>query len=207
MAAASRPPESVVKFRGHAEAIVLGLAHGLAIGVSWYAPFAWYWRLVLFLVLMFIIRNVHLAVRAASIRRQLLADQRQEMEAERLAAMPGEQSYEALLENYPGLKAMHDDTAEFRAQMAAYLKAHREESGNRTMKEIKIPHAKTAFVDRSQAPRETLVVVTDLPERSSAGPEADNRHDMMSAVAAAVAEHRLQGYEIRWSEATGHADN
>jgi hypothetical protein len=193
MAAPSRPPESVVKFRGHAEAIVLGLAHGLAIGVSWYAPFAWYWRLVLFLVLMFIIRNVHLAVRAASIRRQLLADQRQEMEAERRAAMPGEQSYEALLENYPGLKAMHDDTAEFRAQMAAYLKAHREESGNRTMKEIKIPHAKTAFVDR--------------PERSSAGPEADNRHDMMSAVAAAVAEHRLQGYEIRWSEATGHADN
>jgi hypothetical protein len=69
------------------------------------------------------------------------------------------------------------------------------------MTEIKIPHARTAFVDRSQTPREILVVVTDLPEHSPAGPEGDNRHDTMKAVAAAVEEHGLQGYEIRWSEA------
>ena len=70
------------------------------------------------------------------------------------------------------------------------------------MKEIKIPHAKTAFVDSSsQTPREILVVVTDLPEHSPAGPEADKRHEMMKAVAAAVEEHRLQEYKIRWSEA------
>jgi hypothetical protein len=67
------------------------------------------------------------------------------------------------------------------------------------MKEIKIPHAKSWFVDRSQAPREILVVVTDLSEHS--GSDASNRQDMMNAVAAAVAEHGLQGYEIRWSEA------
>jgi hypothetical protein len=75
------------------------------------------------------------------------------------------------------------------------------------MKEIKIPHAKTAFVDSSQAPREILVVVTDLSEHSSVGSDARNRQDMMNAVAAAVAEHQLQGYEIRWSGAAGHADN
>jgi hypothetical protein len=33
---------------------------------------------------------------------------------------------------------MRDDTAEFRVQMAAYLKAHREESANHTMKGIEI---------------------------------------------------------------------
>jgi hypothetical protein len=66
---------------------------------------------------------------------------------------------------------------------------------------IEIPHAKTAFVDRSGFPREILIVVTDLPEHSPAGAEADARHEMMKAIANAVAENNLQDYKVRWNGA------
>ena len=66
------------------------------------------------------------------------------------------------------------------------------------MEMINIPHAKTAFVDQSEFPREILIVVTELPEYSPAGLEADARHNMMKAVADAVADRHLQGYKISW---------
>jgi hypothetical protein len=64
--------------------------------------------------------------------------------------------------------------------------------------DIKIPHAKTAFVDKSQTPREYLVVVPDLPEHSVSGSEARKRQDMLNAIAAKVDELGLQAYDIRW---------
>jgi hypothetical protein len=66
------------------------------------------------------------------------------------------------------------------------------------METIKIPHAKIAFVDQSEFPREILVVVTELPKHSPAGPEADARHDMLKAIVEAVADRHLQGHDIRW---------
>jgi hypothetical protein len=66
------------------------------------------------------------------------------------------------------------------------------------MDDFKIPHAENVFVDRSDTPRDFLFVVTNLPEHSSAGTEADARHDMMKAIAAEVAARQLQGYKIRW---------
>lgn len=64
------------------------------------------------------------------------------------------------------------------------------------MPEINIPHAKTAFVDKSQTPWEYLVVVPDLPEHSVT--EAGQRLDMWNAIAAKVYELGLQGYDVRW---------
>jgi hypothetical protein len=69
----------------------------------------------------------------------------------------------------------------------------------RSMTAVKIPHARMAFIDRSAFPREILVVMTDLPEHSPAGPEADARHDMKKAIANYVAEHHLQDYKINWN--------
>lgn len=67
------------------------------------------------------------------------------------------------------------------------------------MKIVKIPHAKTAFVDQSGFPYEKLIVVTTLPQYSPAGPEADARYDMLKAIATAVAERQLHGgADIRW---------
>ena len=67
------------------------------------------------------------------------------------------------------------------------------------MKTVKIPHAKKAFVDKSGFPYEKLIVVTALPRYSQAGPEADARHDMLKAIAIAVAERQLHGRpEIHW---------
>jgi hypothetical protein len=68
------------------------------------------------------------------------------------------------------------------------------------LSEIKIPHAKTEFVDKSQTAWEYLVVVPDLPEHSVA--EAGKRLDMLNAIAAKVYELGLQGYRVHWSGAT-----
>jgi hypothetical protein len=66
--------------------------------------------------------------------------------------------------------------------------------------EIKIRNAKTAFIDKSRTPYEYLVVVTDLPEYSPAGPEADKRHEMLKDIADTIAEHHLQKQpDIRWN--------
>jgi len=72
--------------------------------------------------------------------------------------------------------------------------------------EIAVPHAKTAFIDRSRTPREVLIVVTELSEHSPAGNEADARHDMLQAIARTVAEHNVSGgYEVRWGSNAARA--
>jgi hypothetical protein len=66
------------------------------------------------------------------------------------------------------------------------------------MEKISIPHATGAFVDQSRFPYEILIAATALPEHSPAGPEADARHDMLKAIAAAVAQRQMQGYQVHW---------
>lgn len=67
------------------------------------------------------------------------------------------------------------------------------------MDEIFIPHTLRAWIDRrSEVPREILVVVTRLPEHSTAGPEADDRHEMWVAIAIAKAKYGLHCERITW---------
>jgi hypothetical protein len=74
------------------------------------------------------------------------------------------------------------------------------------MDEIQIPHAESAVIDRvSSAPREILVIVTKLPKRSPAGPDADARYELLKAVAEVKARFGLHGDDIRWESKADRA--
>ena len=67
------------------------------------------------------------------------------------------------------------------------------------MEDIKIPHAKRAFVDRSGSPIEILRVFTELPEHSPSESDAQARHEMLQAIATEVADRKLDYYRVHWS--------
>ncbi|MGD0635194.1 MAG: hypothetical protein ABSA13_13115 [Beijerinckiaceae bacterium] len=107
----SSNPYADGKIRSHTEAIVRGLVHGAVIVGCWYAPFAWYWRLALFVFLLLIMGIIYPAVQLAFARRK----------QRRI-----DEHYETVLELYPDLKASRDETREFREKMAALSKECRE---------------------------------------------------------------------------------
>jgi hypothetical protein len=75
------------------------------------------------------------------------------------------------------------------------------------MDKIMIPHADNAFVDRSEAPFEYLIVATGLPEHQiGSQPEAGAKQEMMNAIAHKVAELGLQGYKVHWADSAKNDD-
>lgn len=67
------------------------------------------------------------------------------------------------------------------------------------MAEIDIPHAINTFIQHD-SPREILHVVTALAEmHGEPSFDAGAKHDMMVAIAKAVAANRLDSYVVHWS--------
>src|SRR5260370_38587647 len=50
------------RIRGYADAIVRAFVVALAVVVAWNAPYAWYWRIAIFLAIMFVLGLVYPAV-------------------------------------------------------------------------------------------------------------------------------------------------
>jgi energy-coupling factor transporter transmembrane protein EcfT len=58
------------KIRGHTDAIVRAIVIGAAIVVAWNVPYSWYWRVAIFLGIMFVLGIIYPAVQLAWSRRR-----------------------------------------------------------------------------------------------------------------------------------------
>jgi hypothetical protein len=58
------------RIRGKWDGIIRAVAVGVAIVLAWNAPYAWYWRILLFVGIMFIVGIVYPAVQLALARRR-----------------------------------------------------------------------------------------------------------------------------------------
>jgi hypothetical protein len=68
------------------------------------------------------------------------------------------------------------------------------------MREVMIPNAVKALIDRSETPIERLLIWTRLPEQSLDDSQARATQDMYNAIAVEVHNHGLNGgYHITWS--------
>jgi hypothetical protein len=55
-------PYSDGKIRGNWDAIVRAVVIGAALVIAWNAPYAWYWRILIFLGIMFVVGIIYPAV-------------------------------------------------------------------------------------------------------------------------------------------------
>jgi hypothetical protein len=65
-------PYSDGKIRGHADAIIRAIVVGTAIVVAWNAPYAWYWRIGIFVAIMFVLGIIYPAIQ------RVLAERREQ---------------------------------------------------------------------------------------------------------------------------------
>ena len=56
------PDNPYGKIRGHRDAIIRAIVIGVAIVVAWNLPFAWYWRLAIFVAIMFVVGIIYPAI-------------------------------------------------------------------------------------------------------------------------------------------------
>jgi membrane protein implicated in regulation of membrane protease activity len=57
------------KIRSHGEAIFRAIVTGAAIVVAWNAPYAWYWQIAIFVVIMFVVGMIYLPIQKAIAKR------------------------------------------------------------------------------------------------------------------------------------------
>ena len=111
------------KLRSHGDAIIRAIVVGSAVAVAWNAPYAWYWRLAIFVAIMFVVGIIYPTVQFALAKRK----HRRLIEAEQ-ANQPGISAYQAVLKHYPDLAADAEATKEFRATMNTVSEAHRNDT-------------------------------------------------------------------------------
>jgi hypothetical protein len=117
----SENPYADGKIRGTADGVVRGIVFGIAILTAWNAPFAWYWRIAIFVLIMFLISLIYPKVQLALVKRK----HRRRIAAEE--AVSGEAKYQAMVRQmHPDIAADADETREFRATMAAMTDAYRD---------------------------------------------------------------------------------
>lgn len=58
------------RIRSRSDAIIRAMVIGIAIVIAWNAPFEWYWRVGIFLGIMFVVGIVYPAVQLAWSRRR-----------------------------------------------------------------------------------------------------------------------------------------
>ena len=110
-----RNPHGDGKIKSLIDAVIRACVVAFALFLSWQAPFAWYWRVAVFFVIMFIVGIIYPAVQMAwAVRRERrLLD----------TTKPVDPTYEQLLELFPATKSFHQETREFEARMNAKSKA------------------------------------------------------------------------------------
>jgi energy-coupling factor transporter transmembrane protein EcfT len=54
-----KPMTVINKIRGHLDAIIRAIVISVAIVVAWNVPYAWYWRVVAFVAIMFIVGIIY----------------------------------------------------------------------------------------------------------------------------------------------------
>lgn len=119
----SENPFTDGKIRSTADGVVRGIVFSIAILASWSAPFAWYWRIVIFVVIMFLISLIYPKVQFALVKRK----HRRRIAVEEAAS--GEAKYQAMVRQmHPDIAAEADETREFRATMAAMTEAYKDKS-------------------------------------------------------------------------------
>jgi hypothetical protein len=63
-------PYSDGKIRSHADAIIRAIVTAMAALAAWNAPYAWYWRIGIFVLIMFLVGIIYPAVQLAISRRR-----------------------------------------------------------------------------------------------------------------------------------------
>jgi hypothetical protein len=67
-------PYSDGRIRSHGDAIVRAIVLGVALVVAWNAPYAWYWRVLVFVVIMFVVGIIYPAVQRVLAERRRDSD-------------------------------------------------------------------------------------------------------------------------------------
>jgi hypothetical protein len=57
------------KFRNRGEAVIRAIVMGAAVVVAWNTPYAWYWRVAIFLGIMFLVGIIYPVIQLAWSRR------------------------------------------------------------------------------------------------------------------------------------------
>lgn len=109
------------RIRGKLDGVARALVVGAAIVTAWNAPYAWYWRIAIFVAIMFLISLIYPKVQFALVKRKY----RRQITAEEAAS--GEAEYQAMVRQmHPDIAAEADETREFRATMAAMTEAYKD---------------------------------------------------------------------------------